>query len=242
MNFVSSRSNGKDYERMCLNLFREASKHRRYGSYSSTIGLGLSGTPLNESIIMLNHMLPKFKKDNSLQKVNVCILTDGEACTSAYGAEYDRGEGEVVIRARRIDYGVALRDRTTGRTYEQFTYSTTTNIFLKQLRDRNPDVNVLGFRILSGSSLMNFVSNYGSPECNYAEIQKQWKKEKSAVIKSPAGFTELYAINNKALDNDTEFVVKDNAKKGDITRAFKKMLANKSVNKKLLNAFVSKVS
>ena len=242
MNFVSSRSNGKDYERMCLNLFREASKHRRYGSYSSTIGLGLSGTPLNESIIMLNHMLPKFKKDNSLQKVNVCILTDGEACTSSYGAEYDRGEGEVVIRARRIDYGVALRDRTTGRTYEQFTYATTTNIFLKQLRDRNPDVNVLGFRILSGSSLMNFVSNYGSPECNYAEIQKQWKKEKSAVIKSPAGFTELYAINNKALDNDTEFVVKDNAKKGDITRAFKKMLANKSVNKKLLNAFVSKVS
>ena len=242
MNFVSSRSNGKDYERMCLNLFREASKHRRYGSYSSTIGLGLSGTPLNESILMLNHILPKFKKNNSLQKVNVCILTDGEACTSAYGAEYDRGEGDYVIRARRIDHGVALRDRTTGRTYEQFTYSNTTNIFLKQLRDRNPDVNVLGFRILSGSCLMTFVSNYGSPDCNYAEIQKQWKKEKSAVIKSPAGFTELYAINNKALDNDTEFVVKDNAKKGDITRAFKKMLANKSVNKKLLNAFVSKVS
>ena len=242
MNFISSRSNGKNYERMCQNLFREASKHRRYGSYTTTIGLGLSGTPLNESIVMLNHILPKFKKDNSLQKVNVCILTDGEACTSAYGAEYDRGEGGIVIRARRIDYGVALRDRTTGRTYEQFTYSTSTNIFLKQLRDRNPDVNVLGFRILSGSSLMNFVSNYGSPDCNYAEIQKQWKKDKSAVIKSPAGFTELYAINNKALDNDTEFVVKDNAKKGDITRAFKKMLANKSVNKKLLNAFVSKVS
>ena len=53
----------------------------------------------------------KFKKDNSLQKVNVCILTDGEACTSAYGAEYDRGEGDYVIRARRIDLGVALRDR-----------------------------------------------------------------------------------------------------------------------------------
>ena len=102
---------------------------------------------------------------------------------SSYGAEYDRGEGEDVIRARRIDLGVALRDRTTGRTYEQFTYSNTTNIFLKQLRDRNPDVNVLGFRILSGSNLMNFVSNYGSPDCNYAEIQKQWKKEKSAVIK-----------------------------------------------------------
>ena len=104
----------------------------------------------------MNHILPKFKKDNSLQKVNVCILTDGEACTSSYGAEYDRGEGEVVIRARRLDLGVALRDRTTGRTYEQFTYGNTTNIFLKQLRDRNPDVNVLGFRILSGSRSYEF--------------------------------------------------------------------------------------
>ena len=89
---------------------------------------------------------------------------------------------------------------------------------------------------------MNFVSNYGSPDCNYAEIQKAVEEREVCSYQSPAGFTELYAINNKALDNDTEFVVKDNAKKGDITRAFKKMLANKSVNKKLLNAFVSKVS
>ena len=89
---------------------------------------------------------------------------------------------------------------------------------------------------------MNFVSTYGSENADYKEIQKQWKKDKSAVIKNPAGYTELYAINNKAIDLDTEFVVKDNAKKGDITKAFKKMLSNKSVNKKLLTSFVSQVS
>ena len=242
MNFISSRSSGKDYERMCLNLFREASYNQSYGYYQRTIGLGLSGTPLNESIVMLNYLIPQFKKNNDLQKVNVCILTDGEACTSSYGCEYEKGDGETSISARRIDFGVALRDRTTGRTYEQFTYGNCTNIFLKQLRHRNPDVNVLGFRILSGSALMNFVSTYGSENADYKEIQKQWKKDKSAVIKNPAGYTELYAINNKAIDLDTEFVVKDNAKKGDITRAFKKMLSNKSVNKKLLTSFVSQVS
>ena len=32
MNFVSSRSNGKDYERMVKNLFRQAAYHGRYGS------------------------------------------------------------------------------------------------------------------------------------------------------------------------------------------------------------------
>mgnify|MGYP003322395641 FL=1 len=58
MNFVSSRSNGKDYERMVKNLFRQAASHGRYGSYNMTptIGLGLSGTPLNESIVLLNYM------------------------------------------------------------------------------------------------------------------------------------------------------------------------------------------
>ena len=242
MNFISSRSSGKDYERMCLNLFREASYNLNYGCYQRTIGLGLSGTPLNESVVMLNYLIPQFKKNNDLQKVNVCILTDGEACTSSYGFEYEKGDGEITLHPRRIDWGVALRDRTTGRTYEQFSYGNCTNIFLKQLRHRNPDVNVLGFRILSGSSLMNFVSTYGSENADYKEIQKQWKKDKSAVIKNPAGYTELYAINNKAIDLDTEFVVKDNAKKGDITRAFKKMLSNKSVNKKLLTSFVSQVS
>ena len=244
MNFVSSRSNGKDYERMVKNLFRQAAYHGRYGSYNmtSTIGLGLSGTPLNESIVLLNYMVPEFKKQNDLQKVNVCILTDGEACGSSYGYEYDRGEGEVVIRARRIDVGVALRDRKTGHTYTGFEYGRCTNIFIRQLRDRNPDVSVLGFRILSGGQLMNFVDTYGAEDSNFTEIKKQWKKEKSAIIKNGKAYTALYAINNKALDADTEFVVKDNAKKGDITRAFKKMLSNKAVNKKLLNSFVSHVS
>ena len=61
MNFISSRSNARDYERMCKNL---SVKHQcivRYG-YQSTIGLQLSGTPLNESIILLNYMIPEFKK------------------------------------------------------------------------------------------------------------------------------------------------------------------------------------
>ena len=80
---------------------------------------------------------------------------------------------------------------------------------------------------------MNFVSNNGLTIVTMLRFKSSGRK-KSAVITSPAGFTELYAINNKALDNDTEFVVKGNAKKGDITRAFKKMLANKLLTKNYL--------
>ena len=34
MNFVSSRSNAREYERMCLHLWREASIYRNYTNYS----------------------------------------------------------------------------------------------------------------------------------------------------------------------------------------------------------------
>ena len=242
VNFISSRSNGKDYERMCKNLFREAFYYRNYCGYQYTMGLQLSGTPLNEAIVMMNYIIPNFQKQNDLQKVNVCILSDGEACTTGYGKEiYDDYTDEYKVHVRRLDWSAVLRDRKTGRTYEAFEYDNITNIFIQQLRDRNPAVNVIGFRILDGSSLSSFVGRYASYE-GYSEVQKQWKKEKSAIIKNPKAFSALYAINGKSLNKETEFNVESGAKKGEISKAFKKMLGNKSTNKKLLSSFIGYVS
>ena len=242
MNMVSSRSNSQDYERMCRNLFREAFAYRHYVSYHTTPGIGLSGTPLNEGIILMNYLIPEFKKQNDLQKVNLCILTDGESCTSAYGRKiYNDYKDEYYVRPRRVDSCI-LRDRKTGITYSKSDmYSIGTNTFIQQLRDRNPGVNVIGFRIGSASSLSNFVSVYGN-SAKYTDVQKQWKKEKSAIIPDPKSFTALYAIANTSLSSDTEFDVESGAKKGEITRAFKKMLASKSTNKKLLNSFIQYVA
>ena len=242
VNFISSRSNGKDYERMCKNLFREAFYYRNYCGYHYTMGLQLSGTPLNEAIIMMNYIIPNFQKQNDLQKVNLCILSDGEGCTTGYGREiYDEYQDEYKIRVSRLDWSAVLRDRTTGRTYEGFEYDNITNIFIQQLRDRNPDVNVIGFRILDGTSLSGFVGRYANFD-GYSEVQKQWKKEKSAIIKNPKAYSALYAINGKSLNKEIEFDVESGAQKGAISKAFKKMLGNKSTNKKLLSSFIGYVS
>lgn len=243
MNFVSSRSNSKDYERMCLNLYREAYIFVYACSYQSTIGIGLSGTPLNEGIIMLNYIIPQFKKQNDLQKVNVCVLSDGEACQSSYGRElYNDHKDEFYVRPRRLDYRSVLRDRTTGHVYAVGdSWSGMTNIFIQQLRDRNPGVNVLGFRIMSSGGLSNFVSIYGNISY-YDQVQKQWKKSKSAVVPFPKSYTALYVISNNAVESDVDFDVEVGAKKGEISRAFKKMLGSKSANKKLLNSFIEYVA
>ena len=138
----------------------------------------------------------------------------------------------------------ALRDRKTGIVYKPLAdcYCGLTNQLLVQVRDRNPGVNNLGFWILSGSRLSDFVNRYSDNHYSYDRIQSQWRKDKSAVIPNPLGYTALYAIQQTALDADTEMSVESGAKKADISRAFKKMLKSKSTNKKLLNSFVGYVA
>ena len=112
---------------------------------------------------------------------------------------------------------------------------------IQQVKDRFPEVNVIGIRLCKGSELSSFVSHYGD-STRYDEVQQQWKKDKSAIIPNAVGYTALYALRLDALDEETEFEVKEGAAKGQITRAFKKMLKSKSTNKKVLSSFAEMVS
>ena len=243
VNLLSSRSNPKDYERQCKNFFAEAFAFGNRTLYHWTVGLELSGTPLNEAIVLLNTIIPKFKKENDLQKVNACILTDGEAMSLSYGATTQYEGEEETVRPRSLDYGhVQLRDRKTGRVYTRMDgYQNTTTTLIEQVRDRNTGVSVTGFRILSPNRLSEFVARFADYS-HYEEVQKQWRKEKSAILPFPKGYSALYAISSKNLDEDIEFEVKEGAKKADISRAFKKMLKSKSTNKKLLSSFVEQIA
>ena len=248
MNILSSRSNSKEYERQCQNIWKITYSYTTSaaGYIGVPNGLELSGTPLNEAIIAMNYVIPKFQKENDLQKVNLCILTDGDGCMTGYGRRgWNHADEEECIVRGRMDCNNALRDRKTGRVYPQFqdSYHAVTNTFIQQLRDRNPNVNVLGFRVMNGSNLLNFVHNYAADGyTEYDRIREKWKKEKSAIIDNPISYTALYAIAQTSLEADTEFKVESGAKKGEITKAFKKMLKGKSTNKKLLNSFVGYIA
>ena len=90
---------------------------------------------------------------------------------------------------------------------------------------------------------MHRIHNYAADGyTEYDRIREKWKKEKSAIIDNPISYTALYAIAQTSLEADTEFNVESGAKKGEISRAFKKMLKGKSTNKKLLNSFVGYIA
>jgi flagellar motor protein MotB len=248
LNMLSSRTNAKQFEEQCLNLFRCAYAFNYSCSYHVPHGLGLSGTPLNESIVALNSIIPQFKNDNKLQKVNCVILTDGEGCDLAYNYDYPYGIDGL---GRRRCPGVAtLRDRKLGRTYKEFSSfmgeydQSMTAILLQNLKDRNPDVNILGFRICSGSDFSRFY-RYVNDVRSYTDVpdqvMKNWRKFKSLEM-SPAGYDAFYAISASGMNVETEFTVAEDASVAQVRKAFRDNLRKKTTNKKLLSSFAALVA
>jgi hypothetical protein len=243
LQFFTSDVSNKVFEEQCKNIWRIGECFTRYSSpYTSPAGLDLSGTPLNEAILTLHKIIPNFTNKTGAQKVNVCILTDGESNHIHHHVLITRGDREYMGR-NVIDCGKCLRDRKLGMVYKEFEsdYSTyTPHIFLRNLKDCFSNVNIIGFRIARTSE---FTRMYRSINNKSEETAlKTWRKEKSWTFKF-SGYDALYVIATTGLSADSnEMKLDDDATKAQITKAFKTMLKAKTVNKKILNSFAEIVS
>ncbi|WJZ48385.1 peptidase [Synechococcus phage DSL-LC02] len=247
LNFFSSKCNSRELENHLQNIWRLAYRHDRGGtqaSYSIPVGLELSGTPLNESIICLHKIIPQFKNQNKLQKVNVVLLTDGEANGMTFDIQLD--VTNPYLGQNRCGHQTALRDRKTGHVYRNFNWDNQkdcmTTILLENIKHNFPEVNLIGFRILSGYEFNTFCRRnlfYEDAKC--VKVLEKWKKEKSTEFNG-FGYDALYAISSTNLSKDSEFEVDEEASNAQIGKAFRKMLKNKGTNKKILSSFASFVA
>jgi len=205
----------------------------------------LSGTPLNEALISLHQILPKFQKENKLQKVQCIVLTDGEANTIPYHKEVKRGwESEPYIGSGGINpNSTLLRDRKLGMTYKiDYGYHTFTDALLKNLKDKFSSTNFIGIRVLEGRNASRFIHLYHSQsDKQYEKIQNDWKKLRSFTITN-SGYDAYFGLSASALAQDTDFEVSEDATKAQIKSAFVKSLKTKKLNKKVLGEFISLVA
>jgi hypothetical protein len=246
MNLLTSKVNGKALDDQMKNIFRLASSFRRWSHcvYNIPSGLSLSGTPLNEALISLHQILPKFQKENKLQKVQCVVLTDGEACMVKYHREVQRHwEDGPFMGTSHIGPNAFLRDRKTGNTYScDVEWSGFTDILLRNLRDRFTDINFIGIRVLEGRDAGNFIRRYyGWHGAEYDRVMASWKKEKAFSIKK-SGYHTYFGLSATALAQDTEFDVAECATKSQIKSAFVKSLKSKKMNKRILGEFVELVA
>jgi len=245
LNILTSKVNSRLLESQMINIWRlSLAISTPYScQYSFPGRLSLSGTPLNESLIALHQILPKFRKDNKLQKVQCVILTDGEANYLPYHHIVKRG-GNDYMGARGMNPSQSfLRDRKIGTTYKMGnTYHSFTEVLISNLKDNFPSVNFVGIRVLENKDTSRFVGlYYKQPSPEYDKIMSYWKKNRSLNISNSA-YDAYFGLSSSSLAQDTEFDVADDATKAQIKSAFVKSLKTKKLNKKVLGEFVSIIS
>jgi len=247
MNILTSKVSGKEMEHQLLNIWRLAYCFgRTYSSpYTFSNRMSLSGTPLNESLIALHQILPKFQKENKLQKVQCIVLTDGEANQLVYHKEVRRSYSKEPVLGTGYVYphNTFLRDRKLGTTYSVgYGYHAFTDTLLKNLKDKFSSMNFIGIRVLESRNANRFIQLYHSQlDKQYEKIQSDWKKMKSFTITN-SGYDAYFGMSAAALAQDTEFEVAECATKSQIKSAFVKSLKTKKLNKKVLGEFISLVA
>ena len=244
MNIFTSKVSSSELEKQMKNVFRVAYSHRYWVTYPSPIGWNLSGTPLNETLVCLHQILPEFKRENKLQKVQCVVLTDGEAAPLKYHRElFRRNAIEPFIGINSLGPHCFLRNRKTGITrslggewYEM------TDVFLEDLKATFPDMNFIGIRVLESRDAKQFIRRYcGVFNDDYDKAELSWRKDKAFTIKN-SGYHSYFALSANSLSQETGFEVREDATKTQIKSAFVKSLRTKKMNKKILGEFVELVA
>ena len=243
MNILTSKVNLKILEKQMVNIWRIASAFGNaghYARYSWPERLVLSGTPLNESLISLHQILPKFQRENKLEKVQCIVLTDGEGNTLPYHKTVQRHwESKPYLGCRNVHPDRCfLRDRRLGKVYKfSHKWSQFTTLIIKNLKDNFPSVNFIGIRVLAPRDAKCFIRTYHGED---EKLMSDWRRNKSFVIKN-SGYDAYFGLSSTVLSQDSEFDVDDDATKAQIKSAFVKSLKTKKLNKKVLGEFIELV-
>ena len=245
LNLFTSKVRTAELNEQMKLIFRIASgfSHNFYSAeYSYPYALGLSGTPLNEALVCLDGIIPQFKQQNKLQKVHCIVLTDGEAQCSKMNSLVKRPwDDESHMGTRGLGERVILRNRKNGHSYAfPNWWGSHTKCFNRYINDQFPEVNLIGIRVCPTRDFASFLRDGCDPN-KYEDILNDWRKNR-AVSFDAYGYNRQFAIASSALNNDTEFEVKEDATKAQIKRAFGKSLKTKKMNKKILSEFISMVA
>ena len=265
LNFFSSNMTLAEEMDMMHILWMYAARYGGYRDwrelgfpYNNPNNLNLGGTPLNEAIIAAMDLVPKFKNDTGVQKVNTIFLTDGASnrLHGVYDYSFDprTNEHNETVKplsrswtARNKD-GDIITDPVVNKTYE---VTEMTSDLLRILKGRVPGMNVVGFFIAgsgkSGRVDKNTLYYLFDGLVSRQEIMEKVKfinKNKYLAI-SQMGYDEYYVLpGGSALKTENETLDDEliGAGKAKLKSAFGKMSKGKLSSRQLLNKFVGMVA
>ena len=226
------------YEKAYRELFMVTAKK----SYCA-VWDGLGGTPLNETIMAARFILADFKARTNVQKVNAVFLTDGDAQSMYVDNMYVEDQLDNTMRTAgttiMID-GKRIDSHRFGNQRE------VTKALLDELRKK---YTVIGYylapRPYDVRGKIWQIDDRRVPDEEMKAYMKEYRSNKFVSFDNALGYDKFFIIkaDRGALDtSDDEFEVSENAKKGEIQRAFKKHANSKKTNKLFATQFAKMVA
>jgi len=280
LNFLSSKMTAKEQFKMMVKMLSIAKSYtvsytrfRLNDEYMNVeypnAKLQLSGTPLNEAIISAMDIVPQFKRDTGVQKVNTIFLTDGYGHFLTKKIDIDKNTGELVNTgftssrhfgwSRGVDKILVVTDPVTRKTFiPKFENSNKivldrdyqTKLLFEILKNRMAGMNIVGFFVAGrgskGSVSQDILTDKMGIDRYDTQKFKEYRKilnRDNVLVSKSQGYDEFYILPGpQKFEMNTELEVEVGANKAALKRAFGKMSNGKVVNRPLLNKFVKMVA
>jgi len=246
LELFSSKMTTSEFHAMAKRLIVDTRKFQWNDGYAT------GGTPLNEALAWIYLNIDKYIKENSIEKMTLITLTDGEggslhSSTGDFSEQrYGYGPDGVTKKIKQKHF---IRDNVTQKTYELSRYSgPQTETLLRMIKDRH-DIMIVGFFICRNarrdlqSALNSNLPNFNGDVWSQIEYwRKEFRNQGFASVKN-TGRDDLFLIpqtSTKIVEGDLDVKADANAKV--IARDFGKFLNVKKTSRVLLNRFVGYVA
>ena len=237
LNMVSSRANKNEFNESMINLWAISNYYSERGNYGGIrydedyiypiyipTDFMLGGTPLNNAIVYAMDILPKYKKDNGIQKLHTVFLTDGASHNltgkyewgTAWSSEGDVEEFRQVGMSRNYENDViivdpinrkkvkcpAKKDSEYSKACYYSTYHNQTEILLSFLKARVQGMNIVNF-FIAGRNKKGTVSKHDIEHIfglNSWDDERQIKSIQKEILKNNVavctsqGWDEMYVL------------------------------------------------
>jgi hypothetical protein len=219
----------------------------RFTSYfvQNIKGYNLTDTPLNEALLYMLDYIPKYIRQNNIEKMTMITLTDGQGNNLPTSAKHIREVSFNLGKKSKIKN--ILRDKITQKNYEiNTTAQSQTECLLKIIKDRY-NISSLGFYICKNSRKtlsMVFEDNLGrhAKESDINCVRDEFRQNGFYSMKG-TGRDDLFVIPDTSTKIvDTELVVDAEASAASISRKLSKQLSTKKHSRILLDQFIGYVS
>lgn len=234
---LSSTFNKTEFEIAFKALYRTSfyAYYHHYLAFSEVEKMG--GTPLDEMLIAAPTLVESFTKQNNIQKTNFILLTDG------YGSRIDvaRHENEFCNSYGHGGYSININGRLVTTKDKGITLTTALLENLKKQCNSVTGYFLAGNRGDFNSAMRGSNANHNE----FYKIRSEFLKNKFVSFDNHDGYDRFFILRCDGRSADTEttgFDVKENAKKGDIARAFKKHANSKKANRTLAVKFAEMVA